>query len=116
MTSIIPLTSNASSIFEIEIEDRLLTLQTKFNGRAGTWTLNIDEGDIPLAIGITLVLGVDIIRQLNLEIGALLCFDTSEQGVDAEIDTLGSQVLLMHLTEEEIAALEIETVQGATIA
>lgn len=114
MPTEIPLTSDPSSIFEISLNGRLVQLQTKYNVRGSQaeglipyWTLDIREPDTGqnLALGLALVLGVDILRQLNLGLGSLFMFDTTETHTEANENTLGTDQKLIYYTPEEVEAL-----------
>ena len=113
MPTIIPLTNAPSSIFEITLNDRVITMQTKFNVRGSGidntlpyWTINLTEGDQPLAIGLALVLGADILRQLNLGLGAIFMVDLTDTHTEATADSLGTDIVMVYTTPEELEALE----------
>lgn len=109
MAEEIPLTNNASSVFDVELNGRTITLRTKFNTRGSGgdstlpyWTLDLFEGDTPLAYGLSLVLGLDILKQLNLGLGAMFMFDRTETSKEATFDSLGADTILVYLTPEEV--------------
>lgn len=113
MSTIIPLTSAPSSIFEITLNDRVITMQTKYNARGSGitrtvpyWTIDLTEGQLNLAIGLALVLGVDILRQLNLGIGEIIMVDLTSTHTEATSETLGTDVVMLYTTPDELEALE----------
>lgn len=112
--ALIPLTNNASSIFNIDLNGIEYTLKTKFNYRFGYWTLDILLNDEPVFMGLGMLIGSNIIGQFprGNEIGALFMIDTSDTRLDATFSDLGTRVVLMYLTPEEIVEvgtiLEIE--------
>jgi len=102
MATIVPLTNEPSIVEEVVFEDRDITIQTKFNVRANHWTIDLIENGITLCAGLPLVLGADLIRNfVDLGLGALIMYDTTESGTEANQDNLGTDVILIHFTEEE---------------
>lgn len=112
MPTEIPLTSEPSSIFEINLNGRLFRLQTKYNVR-GTldtqpyWTLDIMEDDQPVITGIVLVLGANLLRQYNLGIGGLVMLDRTDTGTDATDTSLGDTSILLYYSPDEIEAINV---------
>jgi len=108
MPSEIPLTSDPSIIQNVVLEERNIGLQTKFNPRYnnGYWTLDILENGVGLVYSLPMVLGADLLEHItDLGLGALIMVDTDLKGKEATSEDLGTNVLLIHYTEEEIAAL-----------
>ena len=112
MATIIPLSNDPSGILEITLNGLVYRLQTKFNSRGSGgdgnpyWTLDIYLGEDPIALGIALVLGVDILRQLNLGIGGMFMFDKTETHTEATEDSLGAETVLIYFTPSEIETLQ----------
>lgn len=110
MPTEIPLTPAPSSIFEITLSGRLFRFQTKYNARGSLdnrpyWTVDISENGAPVLLGIALVLGVDLLRQFNLGIGALVMADRTDTGTEADENNLGDTAILLYYSPEEIEAL-----------
>jgi hypothetical protein len=111
MPSIIPLTNNPSDIFRIDIDGRDITLQTMFNIRAEAryWTLDIYEDGVLLVPGKALLLSVDILgKRPELKLGSLIPVSAGSSEVEATYESLGTDVVLVHLTEAEKKLLEEE--------
>ena len=111
MATIIPLTNAPSSIFEINLNDRVITMQTKYNARGSGitrtvpyWTIDLIEGEQALAYGLALVLGVDILRQLNLGLGEIIMIDLTDTHTEATDESLGTEVVMAYSTPAEVEA------------
>lgn len=98
---IIPLTNNPSAVFDINIDALQYTIVTKYNTRAGTWSIDLFESGVLLTSGIGLLLGVDIVRQYNYNIGVLFMADLDRLNLDATGEDLGTRVVLVQATQEE---------------
>lgn len=111
MPTEIPLTADPSSIFEITLNSRLFRFQTKYNARGALdtipyWTIDITENDQSVVSGVVLVLGNNLLRQLNLGIGALVMVDRTDTGTEANENNLGDTAILLYYTPNEVAALD----------
>ena len=67
-----------------------------------------DDLLVPLSYGVSLLLGADIVSALNLDIGTLILVDLTNQGKDATAETLGTDVVLVHLSRSELAETQVE--------
>lgn len=107
MAFTIPLTSDPSQTFSIELAGDIYQFRVIYNQRYGTWSFDLsDVDDVLLVAGIPLLIGSDLLSQYNLEIGALVVIDTEETFVDATGDDgdLGTRVILTYITPEELEA------------
>ena len=100
----IPITPELpSQTFKVDLEGVTYNFRIIYNTRIGVWTLDInDENSEHLAGGIALVKGVDLVDQLKLGLGGLFKIEVGTSKEDATFAGLGVNVLLIHLTEEEI--------------
>jgi hypothetical protein len=103
MPTEIPLkTGVPSQTFKVDLEGNTYNFRVMYNSRIGVWTFDLsDEDGNPLASGVTMVLGADLIDQFNLGIGSLIMVSLSPQRADASDSNLGSEILLVHVTQEE---------------
>lgn len=103
MPQIVPLSSEPSILFNITLDGIELNMQTKYNTRYSTWSLDIyDEQQNPLVFGVPLLLGSNVLSPYNLNIGSMVCVDVTGQGEDATSDNLGTDVILVHFNEGEL--------------
>lgn len=93
-----------SQTLKVDLEGNTYNIRIIYNTRVGVWTLDLsNESGAPLASGVTMVLGADLINQFNLGIGALVMVEDGSTRLDASSEDLGSRILLIHLTPEEVA-------------
>lgn len=104
MPTQIPLTTDPESTFRIELESRQIDFRVIYNTRKERWSADISENGISLLGGLSLVLGTDILRGQNSEIGALVMVDTENAHREATTESLGDAVILLHYTEAELEA------------
>ena len=104
----IPIESGVpSQTLKVDLEGNTYNFRIIYNSRTGVWTFDLtDEDDVDLVSGVAMVLGASLIGQFNLGIGALAMVEQGATGLDATADDLGERILLVHLTEEDIANLE----------
>jgi len=99
---VIPLSQNYSSVFTIDIDGETYTFVTSYNSRFGNWSFNIAKNEIEIITGVSMVLGTDIVGQFNLGIDVLFMADLEQTNLDASAFDLGTRVVLVHATQEEI--------------
>jgi hypothetical protein len=104
MASIIPLKSNTSQEFRLTLEGNEYDCSLRRNERMGVWMFSIRDADANSVIeGQALVLGQKILSQYNLGLGQFMVADTENTDIDATAEDLGSRVVFIYLTEEELA-------------
>jgi len=103
MSSIIPLTSDGAQTFSIALDEVLYSFRVRFNTRLGLWFMDISLAEEPLVQGVALVVGIDLLYQYSLKIGGLVLRNEVDPLAEADSTNLGTDVLLYHFTEEEIA-------------
>lgn len=78
----------------------------RWNGRAETWFLNVLTSDAqPIRTGIRLVLGAGIgdrVADSRFPAGRFVVSDLSRSGREAGLDDLGTRVVVLFLTNEEL--------------
>jgi hypothetical protein len=104
MIAEIPLTSEASQSFTIQLGELKYKLDVKYNDRSGVWTLDMQEdaSGIVLFKGSPLVVGEDVLEPYNYAIGTLAMLDSSSQLKDATADDIGSRVFLYYVSPDEV--------------
>jgi hypothetical protein len=106
----IPLTSDVSQRFEIELNGFRLFFSVRYNPAAALWTFDLEDSAKPLVYGVTMLIGQNLLhshRDLTETIGQLWMYDLSGLGIDATAETLGSQVILLFLEPDEAAPIPI---------
>ena len=102
---IIPLTSEPNQFFTLVLQENQYSCFLLRNERMGTWMLSIRDADgVSVIEGQALVLGQKILEPYDLGLGQFAMVDTENTGIDAGEDDLGSRVILLYVTEEELAA------------
>lgn len=88
------------SDFEVELEGRSYTFETRWNERAGAWFLTVkDTAGVVLVAGRKMVLGAGLLGRspdARLPPGGLLLVDTSGTEIDPGRDDLGERVVLAY--------------------
>lgn len=85
-------------------------LDFRWNSRAndghGAWFMDVrDEDESPIALGVKLVLGVNLCRTSTHPIfqrNVLRLYDTTQSGREATLDDLGTRVVLLNFTSDEL--------------
>lgn len=97
---VLPINStNTHYEFTTTISDIVLDIRIDYNSRADTWYIEIyDEFGVILMGSRALVLGYNIFNNIDLESlpeGTLFTINLFNQYVDATVDDLGSDVIIM---------------------
>lgn len=107
MATIIPLSALPSDVFRMELDDKLIRVQTKYNTRAAYWTYDLYINGTIKAYGLALLIGADILKPFNFDIGVQFCLNVEEHNIDANSENLGSSVKLIRISEEELDASNV---------
>lgn len=79
---------------------------SRANGGKGAWYMDVrDQDEAPIALGVKLVLGVNLCRRSTHPIfqrNLLRLVDTSRSHREATLDDLGTRVVLLCFTLEEL--------------
>lgn len=100
-----PLLEFATSLGEDQV---VLTFRwnSRANGGRGAWFMDVRELDgAPIALGVKLVLGVNLCRTSSHPIflrNVLRLVDTTDESREATLDDLGTRVLLLNHTLDEL--------------
>jgi hypothetical protein len=100
---VIPLTSEPASSFEIQIEGVIYRLVIRRNSRQGVWIGSFyTTENIPVAVGIPLVLGVPLLDHHALPIRYVYMYSADAQALsDAGANDLGGRVIMIKLNQAE---------------
>lgn len=90
----------------VVLDESTYVLGLDWSDRTGLWSLSLSlpDGTLLLA-GLAIMHGRGLIRQhpvTDLPPGELACWDTTGAGLDPTRDTLGSDVVLIYVPEDEI--------------
>lgn len=102
----LPLTSDPSQSFTVQLGDVKYYVAARYNDRNGVWTLDLSDDATrqPIITGMAIVLGVDLLDAYNLGIGRLIAVDGSSMSEDATASDLGVRVALYWLSPDEVLA------------
>ena len=107
MPTTIPLTSDPSQTFSIDLEGNTYNFRVVYNQRNEMWTFDLSDVDEnPILAGIPILIGPNLLQQFTLDLGSLIVWDNEDQLVDsttANDDDLGTRVILVHYTPDEVA-------------
>lgn len=97
--------------FSTTIENAEYRFNVRWNGRDAAWYFDILEYDgTPIVHGVKVVLGCYLGRHTNHTLfrqGVIVATDLSGSGRDATVDDLGSRVVVMRLTLDEVLSLRV---------
>lgn len=90
----------------VQLESLEYLLEFSWSDRESAWYCNIyDQDENQLAMGIKLLLNVDLLRRFTdsrLPHGKLICIDSGGTNADiAKSSDLGDRVLLMYVTSDD---------------
>jgi len=110
MAVLVPVRSDFDAVrFQTTLDGLVYTFLLKKNLRNGTWTLDILEQDeTPIRHGMKLVVGFPILRLVRDRTrppGELVAEDTRGTFQLPDLTNLGTDVVLVYVTEEEVQEL-----------
>lgn len=97
----IPLTSEPSQVFNINLDNINYAMRVIYNTRVGIWSLDVESDDFTV-FGTVLVGGVDIFKQHPGPLKNVIVVNVSDSTMDATADNLGSTVVLVILADEDL--------------
>ena len=100
-TRIIPTRSDLGAyFFQIELDRIVFTLRFQFNDREGFWYFDLIGADAQVIRGSIKVVSnfplLRLITDLARPPGEIIALDTTGQGIEATLESLGSEVLLAY--------------------
>lgn len=99
----LPFTSDPAQIVTVQLNKVKYRMEVQYNERSEVWTLSIYRAsdNAPLALGLALVLDVDVLDPLNLNMGSIVAMDVTEAGTEAGPDDFGDRVKVYWFSEDE---------------
>lgn len=101
----IPLNSNPEQIFSIVLVDQPYNIRVVLNSRTGIWTISFSQNGGDIIVGVSLVGGIDILKQYNLPIENMYIVNLDNDKQDPSTDNLGTVAKLFILTDEEVISV-----------
>lgn len=111
MPDFIPLDPSATNYrLRVPLDNETYLFDVRWNSRDAAYYVDIRQQDeTPVALGLKLVLGVNIGRTYNhpfFQKHLLRMVDSSDDRLDATYDDIGRRVFLMHTSFAEIVDLD----------
>ncbi len=108
MPEMIPFTpGDSNQKLEISLAGESSIIEARWNSEDTAWYLNVRTSDgTPVAMGLKVCLGVLLGRSCLhpfFRDRALFAIDRSNQGLEAGLNDLGSRVMVIYLTEVDLA-------------
>lgn len=97
----IPVTSEGAQSFRATISGSTYDVFISYNSRMNVWYMDLNLNNETLVTGVALLGGVDIVSHYAINLADLYVVNIDNTRVDAEINNLGEDVLLVKLTPEE---------------
>lgn len=98
----IPVNSVSFQIFNIVIEGINYECEVAYASREAVWRLSFYQNNIPVINGVTLVGGVDVLKQYLIDIENLYAINLQNSSEDATLENLGTIVRIFQLDEIEL--------------
>lgn len=101
--------SNPNYEFTTSIDSVPYQFRFRWNSRASAWFMDIrEQDDTPIVLGVKVVLGTSLGRRSTHPLfssGAFRAIDTTNKGLEATLDDLGSRVEIRYFSVVEVEAL-----------
>lgn len=101
--TILPVTSEPYQQMTVDLDGQLVGLTLRYGTLTDAWAMDLAREGADILRGQRLVLGTDLLRAHHFGLGALFAFAARDPGVDPGRGDLGDRVLLVHMTEAEVA-------------
>lgn len=100
----IPLSSTPEQLFKITLFGVIYDIRVLINSRLGVWTISFSSGGVDIVNGVSLVGGVDILKQYTLPIKNIIIVNLDNTRLDPSRDNLGTGSRLFILSDEELSS------------
>lgn len=100
----IPLSDVPAQKFSTIINGATYQMRVIWNTRRQTWTMDIAQEGEDILVGLTLVGGVDLMKQYTFPIKNMFMVNVDDSSADISRDGLGTASKLLILTDEEVAS------------
>lgn len=98
----IPLNSSPEQLFSITLSGNTYDCRVILNSRTGVWSISFSQSGLDIVVGISMVGGVDILKQYNIPIENAYIVNLDNTNEDPTKDNLGTVAKLFILTDEEV--------------
>lgn len=99
----IPLNSSPEQLFSITLSGQTYDCRVILNSRTGVWSISFSQSGTDIVNGVSLLGGVDILKQYNIPIKNAYIVNLDMPNEDATKDNLGIVAKLFILTDEEVS-------------
>lgn len=99
----IPLNSSPEQLFSITLSGNTYDCRVILNSRTGVWSIAFSQSGVDIVNGVSLLGGVDILKQYNIPIENAYVVNLDQPSQDASKDNLGTVAKLFILTDEEVS-------------
>lgn len=102
----IPFTDDPAQSFTVGLGGVKYLFDARYNDIGGFWTFDISlqASQVQLVAGVPILIGQDMLAPYALSIGGLFAIDEVSGGIDAGPEDLGSRVVVLWLSPDELAA------------
>lgn len=100
----LPVTNDPAQTFITQLGNAKYAFGIKYNDVSGIWTMDITDPitNLPILLGIPLVLGTNLLEPYNLNMGNLGAFDTTTLGTNATAEDMGARIKVYWWTDDEV--------------
>lgn len=98
----IPLNSNPEQLFSIVLSGDTYDCRVILNSRTGVWSISFSQSGVDIVVGVSLLGGVDILKQYNIPIENIYIVNLDNTNQDPTRNNLGAIAKLFILTDEEV--------------
>lgn len=98
----IPLNSNPEQLFSIILSGDTYDCRVILNSRTGVWSISFSQSGVDIVVGVSLLGGVDILKQYNIPIENIYIVNLDNANQDPTRNNLGAVAKLFILTDEEV--------------
>lgn len=99
----IPLNSSPEQLFSITLSGNTYDCRVILNSRTGVWSISFSRTGVDIVNGVSLLGGVDILKQYNIPIENAYVVNLDQPLQDASKDNLGTVTKLFILADEEVS-------------
>lgn len=98
----VPLNSSPEQLFSITLDGETYDCRVTLNSRWGVWSISFTQSGVSILDGISMLGGVDILKQYNIPIENMYVVNLDQTNQDADADNLGTVARLFILTDAEV--------------
>lgn len=98
----IPVNSDLAQRFSVAIDGVRYRVRVTYNSFREVWTMDLEDSSGPVVSGISLVGGVDLVKQYNLPFQGMYVINLEDSSADASATNLGEEVRVVILEEGDL--------------